>query len=461
VRRLALALVAATVFLFPAAAGAATLNISPTGVDTAACSSAFPCKTVNGAYLKASPGDTILMAGGSYPGQVVNNRADLAAGSAAVTLRPAPASSVVIATELELRTHDFIVDGGDQTGVDEPNRITLNAPNPQFSPVSFGGLGGGLVFEDVNGNSVWLGENVPAPTLRFSDIGPLNACTPGGVQDMVSNGNTTSGAVIEGNYIHGLSNTSCTSIHADLFDISLSNARISGNKLIGCAVQCIFNTANAGATPNNLVIENNFIADATGIAIQSDGAWTLRNNTIRGIYRSGPWAVGHLTATGNVWLSSQVCSHTKTAGSTVSHSFSVFPVGTPVCGTGSKAAAVTTTSADDLHTTDPDVQGAGNPASFPVKDIDGEVRVSPSDAGADETVEVEPEPTPTPTPEPTPTPTPEPTPTPTPEPTPTPTPEPTPTPTPEPTPEPCEEDLQAQLDAALDKLERIQAILDE
>src|SRR4051794_310549 len=53
----------------PASASAATLYLSPSGSDSAACSQAAPCKTFSRAYSVAAAGSDVIVAGGTYGGQ--------------------------------------------------------------------------------------------------------------------------------------------------------------------------------------------------------------------------------------------------------------------------------------------------------------------------------------------------------------------------------------------------------
>ena len=55
----------------------ASLFVSPSGSDTSPCSQAAPCASLNGAYQPAKAGQTISVAAGTYPNQVIQARADL------------------------------------------------------------------------------------------------------------------------------------------------------------------------------------------------------------------------------------------------------------------------------------------------------------------------------------------------------------------------------------------------
>ncbi len=92
-------------------------------VDATACSS------LNAAYQAARAGDTILIRGGTYPTQKVNDRPDIPLGSAMIIFHPAPGENVTINGSLEAYGHDFVFDGGDAPGVNETNRVTITGEN--------------------------------------------------------------------------------------------------------------------------------------------------------------------------------------------------------------------------------------------------------------------------------------------------------------------------------------------
>ena len=82
------------------------------------------CGSWNAAYQAASPGDTVLVRGGTYPSQRVLDRTNIAVGSTSIVFRPAPGESILM-NSLQLYAHDFILDGGDVAGANEANRITI------------------------------------------------------------------------------------------------------------------------------------------------------------------------------------------------------------------------------------------------------------------------------------------------------------------------------------------------
>ena len=66
-------------FGITAQAQASTQYVTPSGSDTAACTSSAPCKSLARAYAVAVSGDVVSVAAGTYPAQTVPG------GSKAVT----------------------------------------------------------------------------------------------------------------------------------------------------------------------------------------------------------------------------------------------------------------------------------------------------------------------------------------------------------------------------------------
>ena len=88
------------------------------------------CASLNAAYQAAQAGDRVLIKAGSYPAQTINDRTNLAIGSARVEFHPAPGESLTFTDALDVKTHDVLIDGGDTAGVNEQNRIQVNGdPN--------------------------------------------------------------------------------------------------------------------------------------------------------------------------------------------------------------------------------------------------------------------------------------------------------------------------------------------
>src|SRR2546421_11676986 len=98
----AVALAALTAACAPAIARPTdrVLYLSPTGSDAAPCSAAAPCATLQRAFALARPGQTVELAGGTYPGQSIAGSPK--SGAAHVVFQPAPAAQVSFSGRLSL-----------------------------------------------------------------------------------------------------------------------------------------------------------------------------------------------------------------------------------------------------------------------------------------------------------------------------------------------------------------------
>src|SRR4030095_5675166 len=89
-------LLAAVAAAAPSLAAGATLYVSPSGSDGNTCSSALPCREIRRALELVGPGDTILVADGSYKGFDVSDMHG-AAGSP-ITIKAQGTGAVVVKT---------------------------------------------------------------------------------------------------------------------------------------------------------------------------------------------------------------------------------------------------------------------------------------------------------------------------------------------------------------------------
>jgi hypothetical protein len=56
---------------------ATSFYVAPSGSDSNSCSQSAPCATLNKAYQIASPGDTVIIKAGTYPGQSINPKGSM------------------------------------------------------------------------------------------------------------------------------------------------------------------------------------------------------------------------------------------------------------------------------------------------------------------------------------------------------------------------------------------------
>jgi hypothetical protein len=75
-------------------AARATLFVAPDGSDDGTCTRAAPCASLDRAYQVASPGETVEIAGGSYPSQTINSKPKMRPPF--VVFKEAPGARVII-----------------------------------------------------------------------------------------------------------------------------------------------------------------------------------------------------------------------------------------------------------------------------------------------------------------------------------------------------------------------------
>jgi hypothetical protein len=378
--------------------GSCLRQASPSGyADAQACGS------WNAAYQAARPGDVVLIKGGSYPDQTVNDRPDLPLGSATIVFHPAPGESITL-PGMTFFGHDFVLDGGDTVGADEPNRITFTGTNDAGRSIDVrsdipgvpDGQHRNVTIEDVHTRNIYYTADYS--TLRYSEVGPSTMSSPPFCGDLVLSGDEpVYGWVIEGNLIHDNHGDTCGGDHIDALDLYVIDGVIRGNRIWWCGTQCIFT-----GDPSSLLIENNMIEEtnacgdgcAAPYELNVFGTNTVRYNTIEGGDRYQ--GTGSDTVYGNVFLST--APYSCAGGSPpVSYDHNVFPPGSQSCGTSAKLCTprladgnlwTNTDRQADYHlaATDTCALGAGT-NTYPARDIDQQPRPqngTTPDAGADE-----------------------------------------------------------------------------
>lgn len=154
------------------------LFVAPLGSDGNPCSATAPCATFNGAYQKASAGNTVSVAAGIYPGQVINSRADLRNLSPGCT--PAVTAQcvhfvgagVTITGSLEIHGADIWVDGGlnsSAPGFNVTGYIDTEADSDTVFPDH-------IVVQGTHSTSFGI-FNANTVTFRQMDVGPATITT--------------------------------------------------------------------------------------------------------------------------------------------------------------------------------------------------------------------------------------------------------------------------------------------
>lgn len=365
------------------AAGGATLYMTPGGTGSA-CTKASPCGSMNSAYQAARMGDTVLMAGGSYGDQLISPRSLPGAGSTVpsgdeITFRPRSGAPVTIA--------DLIVGGVRSPPVE----------HVAFEDLEFVGWTATRSAADIHFTRTRHRGQVHANWVEYlsyrnGEVGPVADDTGDGLQFNQIDGRAGRHLLVKGMDIHDVHPDNAAA-HPDAIqffgpyhDVTLRGNRLWNNDNINL---------RGDGLMRRLVVENNFFGAADNpvvpryytAQIPGNGA-IVRYNSFDGAVQPAPpdqWS-GQLWE-GNVmtWTTCQVTGPDSTVR------FNVW-IGGRACGSARRRVRgrmFADRSSADLHLRPGSAAiGAGNPDSYPARDIDGDVRPAGRrpDAGADERV---------------------------------------------------------------------------
>ncbi|MET0552189.1 MAG: right-handed parallel beta-helix repeat-containing protein [Vicinamibacteria bacterium] len=273
-------------FLLAAApAGAATYHVAPTG-GGAACSQAAPCREIGQALLLVAPGDTVLVADGSYLGFDVDDIDGLPGQP--ITIRATGSGAVVTAAaarpdSIFIRLSDWIVIDGLRAsnasvgGVRAIDSRHLTIRNGVFGNNGergiFAGFAEDLVLENnecfgsVSGSGISVTNSGDRPVVRGNRLHgnaasglQFNADASGGGDGLIT------GALVENNVIHGNGAAGGAGVTMDgLQDATVRNNLLYDNHASGIAAYRI----DGAEGPRGLRILHNTIDQA------ANGRWAL------------------------------------------------------------------------------------------------------------------------------------------------------------------------------------------
>lgn len=247
--------------------GDADLHLSAGGSDSASCSVAAPCKTLNRAYQVAAPGDVVELAAGSYGGQTIQRDAGHTS-SDDVVFRPAPGASVTLGTVTVYGSH-VTLQG--MTATDLNARVT----DPYKFPVS------DITFRNMDARNFMV-MSASDVNVIGGDYGPASACggSYGGSNNSIrrfaeSGAPNPERILIEGVRIHDIVSHDFGPCHIEGLAIFAGNGvTVRNSKFWGNSVYDIFLQSNSGPV-SNLLIENNWFAAPVGEAGSGSGSSTL------------------------------------------------------------------------------------------------------------------------------------------------------------------------------------------
>jgi hypothetical protein len=384
---LPLALVLASVLATPATpappAGPA-LFVTPGGSDSQACTRAQPCKTLNGAYRLAKPGQVVEVGAGRYPAQTVE--AKQGAPGAPIVFRAAPGASVTF-----------------ESLTDHASHVVFSRLNMQLfwrvenTPVD-------VTFRNVNTHVFSIRSSVGVSVIGGS-VGPWDSNKLAPIEDnQVGDWDRTlpqpRRILIRGVFFHDFTHAFDASAHTDCLQFTSGvDVTIEGNRFTNCDADDIYIRGDFGAI-RNFLVENNFFAHTASapFSVRLSGPTSphpCENVLVR--YNSAlqrMWSDCPAAGPRGVRFSSNIisneeeyhCSTSEAAGATWDHN--VIEVGVK-CGPTDLVAPVQYRNRAklDLRLMPGSAAiGRGDPASYPAIDIFGHHRPKgrTPDAGADE-----------------------------------------------------------------------------
>jgi hypothetical protein len=355
----------------PSASGP-DIYLAPNGSDESPCSRKAPCASFDRAYHVAHPGQQVLLAGGSYPRQDIG--ADPGKRSSAdVIFRPRAGASVALA---DLNVHARHLEIRDMRIAD------FWTTDVSVADVTFRNVSApGFIINSSRDVRVIGGSYGPS-----IDDKPQVAAWPDTIEPR--------NILIDDVYFHDMTRSN-SSIHTECLQFGAGNGLVLRNsRFWHCDIMNVhFGHWGDTPDPRNIVVEDNFFSTSTDAAggetyysLMLRGGWDntlIRNNSatqpmLINVYGGGNHDIRMI---GNA-------APADNCDSRVVYSHNVW-VGRK-CGRTDKKVS-------DLGFVDPEKLNlhlragspaidAGDPKSFPPRDIDGQRRASGRlpDAGADE-----------------------------------------------------------------------------
>jgi IPT/TIG domain-containing protein len=261
------------------------------GADGNPCSQASPCLTFDRAYRVSSPGDTVLVAAGSYPGQTIGHDGSKSAScdgytiggdvTGCVTFQPAAGAQVSFSGGIQVSGDDVRLSGFNVPGVTVGDCKATNATT-------------NVVLQSITGTNLIIGNASYVGDLG-GNWGPLHGNQIVYVNDCGYTGTSKPATHVrfDGGLYHDaiqdLDGQHLECLHVEPGDyITIRNSRF-----VNCAQHDI---AIGGGVGTHYLIENNTLAapcsgqgapcggvnpiDASCVGTKSD--WTVRFNSLDG-----------------------------------------------------------------------------------------------------------------------------------------------------------------------------------
>jgi chitodextrinase len=380
--------------------------ISPNGSDSAACTQSAPCKSFDRAYHVAGPGDVVIVAAGTYPGQTLTADGSKAPTASIANVVFQPASGASVSVSGELRVEGSHVEFHDMSFGDWYAGINSNIA--QSSQTAH------LGFYNVTAKSFY--DHASYVDIIGGSYGPLTDDATQ-VSDCYQCNYSPQHITVDGVYFHDFVRKT-DGIHMECLHVyAASYLTVRNSRFYNCAIMDLFiNNYSGSPDIHDIVVENNFF-DTPGShgGSLSDGSYSLyvtpyfsgrsiSNVTVRNNSSLGTLLIDNGTQGATIKNAEMANNLSEMAGyqcigsgQGVTYSHNVWYSGsstTKACGStdkalsgGSSAAGYVNVSSFDLHLTNSSpAVNAGDPNDTPATDIDGQHRPmgSAPDAGADE-----------------------------------------------------------------------------
>ena len=366
--------------------------VSASGSDSAACTQIAPCRTIGRAYRVAEPGDSVLMAAGTYGDTTLPADASKTSPTD-VMVKPLPGAVVTMSAELHvtarhLELRDLIFQ----------RRLWVEAGAED------------LTIRDADLSTFTVLSNGSQAPRNISLIGGETGPSMDANNVIGSNGTSTSASprdvLIDGMTFHDFTVTPGSGAHVECLQVwAADGLTIRNSRFRNCEVFDIFLQKLPGgsaATPSNILIENNFMDCcrtgyyAVRMGDHAGTAWsnvTIRNNSMNkpinpdpDVPYSGVRIVGNIGPRVDFYSQSSGSTRPQPVG--VTTDYNVWYAGVKV-GAHDKVAAsgfIDPTALNFHIGALAAAVDAADPADAPLTDIDGDLRPSGGapDAGADE-----------------------------------------------------------------------------
>lgn len=295
------------------AATANTYYIATNGSDSNACSQAAPCVTFNHAYSIASPGDTVMVASGTYPAQTINWDSTKTNATSNVIFQPASGANVYFSGSVTVLSSHVTIENmvmGDPTasgnaGQSDPqlwhNKFDVNAYAYPLgtTPSSINNVGS-ITFQGITARNF---EIIGAHDVSMlgGSYGPSSACGSGqssltqygGGNNAIRDAYPTypsSGPhadpyniTIDGATIHNIMSYDLNGCHTEGVAIFSGSGgmKVLNSKFYGNDVYDILAQANSGSGAlGSITLQNNWFAASTNSAGTGSGSWGVEMDSI-------------------------------------------------------------------------------------------------------------------------------------------------------------------------------------